>query len=123
MRVKIKESEEDKVYFESMYGIGIAKWNGYKPVSSQEIHVEIDINKILTFGEEVKLVDDFTAHISNCNGVCIIVGQIESVDEDDYVTIRIGENILCCVIEGVKEFVGKSIEIKTTFLEISNINY
>lgn len=123
MKIVIKDFKDKQVFFESEYGIGIAKWSGETPAISQELHVELGVNANLVFGVDVTLIKDSSSKISNSEGICIILGKIESVDEDDYVTVRIGKNMLCCVIEGLKEFVGRFVEIRTVFLELSNMNY
>lgn len=123
MKITIKDCNDKRVLFESEYGIGIATWNDEVLTIPQELHVELDINVSLTFGIDVNLINANIGKISYSENVCIIVGEIESIDEDDYVAIRIGENILCCVIKGLKDFVGKFIEIRTAYLELTNINY
>lgn len=90
---------------------------------SQELYVEIDINLSLVFGRDVNLINATIGKISNSENVCIIVGEIESIDEDDYVTIRIGKDLLCCIINGPKDLIGKFVEIRTSNLELTNINY
>lgn len=123
MKIIIKGYKDKQVLFESEYGIGITMWNGKMLTILLELYVELDINVSLVFGIDVSLINATIGKISNSENVCIIVGEIESIDEDDYVKIRIGKDLLCCIIDGTKDFVGKFVEIRTSNLELTNINY
>ena len=73
-----------RVEFSSEFGNAIAYWEGREPLVNSNYHVEIDIDGILSYGEEIKISREEKCLIRIREDIMInIIGLLESVDNDD----------------------------------------
>jgi hypothetical protein len=119
MRVVIKNYEasnkETKVVFSSVYGEGIALWQGANPDEGITYDVEVEIPNVLEWGKDIHETntnDLYSIKISN-KLVCF-EGKLESVSEEDgCCVVRIGESIILLETKGIPSEVGSFLRFET----------
>ena len=102
---------ENEVYFSCKYGNGIATWNGYIP-EIKEYEVEIDIEDSLLWGISIKKSNQTIPSIHIEKDFNIFIGVLESIDEDGYSVLRMGNAIVSFFAKGNSFENNISIEIK-----------
>ena len=126
MKIKIKKiiPKHSGIYiiFKTKCGEAEAYWNGNEPIINQEYYVEFDINQTLTWGIDI-LNNRSSISIRFANDLVHISGILESIDDDGYSLIRVGENIIPFMATGTPFSIGSSIELVTKSVSLSPINY
>jgi len=123
LKIRIREVMDNYILFTSEFGSGRALWNGNQPALDQEYHVEAEISETLTWLKEVMLNSISESKIVFNNGVITIAGVLESVDEDGFSVIRIGDSIIPVMINGANEYVGRHIKAIVTEITLFDQNY
>ena len=110
------------VSFTTDYGDAKAFWDGSIPIRNHEYHVEIDVNDILTWGEEiVELGDSFTIRYENEQ--IYISGIFESNDDDGYSVLRVGESIIPFMASGIPFLLNSFIMLSPESVSLSPVYY
>lgn len=119
MKITIEKIEANNiVYFASEFGKAKAKWNFGKP-EFKTYNVEIDIENCLKWGIDVKKnIKPVNSIFINGNGKIIITGIFESIDEDGYTILRIGNSIITFFTEGIVPEVGKQVELNVNLISM-----
>ena len=120
--VEEKSFNEFIIKFSCEYGSGIALWKGDRPSSNYEYYVEIEINEILGWNNEIILNDEEIAIKLN-NGDCYIAGLLESVDDDGFSVIRLGQSIITFETQGIPFPSGVYVKIKTSEVVFYKVEY
>ena len=127
MRVLINEIVCSKlniiVAFSSDFGHAIADWNGEVPKINREYQVEFDINNTLTWEKDITKRGKNTKLIQQSGGAIQIYGDIDSIDDDGYTVLRIGDSIIPFLTTGTPFPVGTSVVLSTEKITLSPIDY
>lgn len=117
MRITIEKIEANNIiYFTSEFGKAKAKWNDKKP-ECKTYDVEIDVENYLKWDIDIKSTSKpINSIFIDKNGKTVITGIFESIDEDGYTVLRIGNSIITFLTEGNIPEVGKQVEINVDFI-------
>jgi hypothetical protein len=112
------------VSFLSDFGSAVAYWEGEKPTIKGNYQVEVNISKKLVWRKDV-LFDDTNSgdsiYIRDDN--TFISGCIDSLDEDGYTILRLGDNIIPFFAIGKAFPIGTRITMAVEKLTFSPVNY
>lgn len=112
MKIEIEQIVADNtVYFSSEFGKGIATWGENEP-QCKKYEVEIDIEDNLIWGKSINKSNATIASISVNETVHTLVGVLDSIDEDGYSVLRMGNAIISFFADGKAFDIGNMIEIK-----------
>ena len=120
MEIKIIEViSEHEVVVANKYGKMNAEWIGESPKKDSIKNVEVEINDTLVWGQDIVETNDKNYKIESIDGRICLQGCLESISEDGYTVIRLGESIICVDTEGmplleIRDFVT----IKATHIEL-----
>lgn len=127
MRVQINEIIHENsyiiVFFSSDFGSAKAYWDGEEPTENSKYQVEVDINNTLVWNGDILENEDQECSIQLKNGFILISGRIDSIDEDGYTVLRIGDNIIPFIATGNPFQVGTYIKLSTVKITLSPIDY
>ncbi len=116
MKIKItdilRESEHSVlVAFHTNVGSGKAIWQGGIPQVGKDYHVEFDIPDTLTWGRDLIEANNAGFSISSSADNLLLQGQIEQVDEDGSITVRVGDALILAQANAGKKALGKHVQI------------
>ena len=127
MKVKIEkvinEGSKNTVMFSTEYGNAKATWNGELPEANKEYFVEFEITDILVWQKNVTLSEKLKNVIGMENDAFYMIGFLESVEEDGYTVVRLGESIVSLEIEGNSLQQGTFVKVKADRLLLYDMNY
>jgi hypothetical protein len=127
MRAQIEkvfyEKQDILVKFSSDFGNAVAYWSEKKPTINSNYQVEIDISGVVEWGKEALLSDNNIEAIYLKNDNVFISGSIESIDEDGYTTVRLGNSIISFLTTGIPFQVGAYITLSTKKITLSPVEY
>jgi len=114
MRVNIVKKSNNTVFFLSYLGKGCAQWEGGELMVPEQHDVEMDFERVYTWGEDVFLSNKIKETMSFYDGKNKIVSRIIDIDKD-VVTIKLCGDIIFLEIIGLDfSNVGKSIEFESS---------
>lgn len=90
-----------RVDFLTEYGISTANWDGDLPEEGKEYFIEIEIGEVLTLGKNLKVSDKGKFTIGMEGDFVTLIGCIESIEEDGYTVLRLGDSIISLEVLGV----------------------
>ncbi|ANF97188.1 hypothetical protein [Paenibacillus bovis] len=103
MRIEIEKTNivhgNCKVHFSTEYGKAVAYWNGELPEEGKAYIVEIEIEEILVLGENLEICDEYQFRIGMEKETIYLTGYLESIEEDGYAILRLGESIISLEIK------------------------
>lgn len=113
-----RDDAELKVSFSTVFGSAEAFWDGVEPRVGGKYDVELEIDRTLHWGINIDRspIEVSSIAFDDDTGI-IIVGQLESLDDDGFGVIRLGDFIITFLVDG--DMVGKNIGL---FVEISSVN-
>jgi hypothetical protein len=117
------ESEENTITFSTQYGKANAIWEEELPQVGCEYHVEIEIVDTIIWGNNGFETKDKMYTISWENEIFFITGYLESVEEDGYSVLRLGESIIPFVIDGKLPPADVYVQLQCKTVKLNNINY
>lgn len=88
------------VAYSNEYGSTSVFWNGAKPQINKEYFVEIEVPGVLNWQKDITITD------MNCkieeldNGIAYISGVLESIEDDGYTIMKIGDSIIAIETQG-----------------------
>lgn len=111
------------VEFSSDHGSAIACWNGKVPNINKEYQVEVDIDNTLTWNKDILENKDYSS-VFRRNGTSIMIsGDIDSIDDDGYTVLRIGDSIIPFLTTGTPFPVGTNVTLSTAKITLSPIDF
>ncbi|WP_432663391.1 hypothetical protein R9X47_22770 [Wukongibacter baidiensis] len=121
MEVKIIEFLNDQyVRVVTKYGELDSRWFGIVPPLGSIKHVELEIDELFEWGDNIFLSEEKEFRIESDNIICII-GKLESIDDDGYTVIRLGESIISIIIKGISQSIGEYVRLKVTDIELYDV--
>ncbi len=127
MRVQVNEiiSEDSNnfVLFSTDFGDAKAFWEGEEPVARREYQVEVDVNDTLIWHKDVLKDDNRNYSIELKNNLILISGNLESIDDDGYAVLRIGDSIVPFIAIGEPFQVDSFIKLSIKSISLSPISY
>lgn len=127
MRVQVNEiipeNSNNLVFFSTDFGDAKAFWEGEEPIANKEYQVEVDINDTLIWNKDILKGDNGNYSIQLKNSLIHISGNLDSVDDDGYAVLRIGDNIIPFIAIGEPFQVGSFIKLSTKSISLSPISY
>lgn len=120
MEIKIIEViSEHEVVVANKYGKMNAEWIGESPKKDSIKNVEVETNDTLVWGQDIVETNDKNYKIESIDGRICLQGFLESISEDGYTVIRLGESIICVDTEGMPLLeIGDFVTIKATHIEL-----
>lgn len=121
---EITKNAQDKniIKFITEYGEAYALWNGTEPQINKEYIVEFEIPDILFWKRDIISAQEKYLITMENNKFCL-VGLFESIDDDGYTVIRIGDSIISLETEGVPFELGSFVRIMTDTIELYEVDY
>lgn len=127
MKIKIKEiykeKSENSIHFSTDFGESKALWRGDKPEMNMEYYVEVDIPDILYWGRTITIAEEAKCFIGTDQEKSILIGCLESVEEDGFAVVRLGESIVALETDGKSFQVGTYVKISTEELILCEVKY
>lgn len=127
MRVHINkiilENTNIIVLFSTDFGDAKAFWEGEVPTINSEYQVEVDIIDTLVWNIDIIRAENDNYSIQMENEFIHISGKLDSVDDDGYTVLRIGDNIIPFVATGEPFHAGTFISVSSKLLSISPVSY
>lgn len=127
MKVRIKEviheNSNTVVAFSSNFGSAKAYWAGDEPTVNSEYLVEVDIDNALVWNTDILKNEGCEFSIVNKNNSILISGRLESIDEDGYTVLRIGDNLIPFIASGDPFQIGAYILLSTRTITLSPFEY
>ena len=111
------------VDFLSDYGEATAIWDGDSPTDDCEYHVEVDIEDTILWGEDVTVSASNEYSIRMLENNIVLVGILDSTEDDGYTVIRIGECIIPFIAKGIPVTVGSFVQVISETVTLTPINY
>jgi hypothetical protein len=81
------------VEFSSLFGNGIAFWHGTKPNIGDVLDVELELDEVFSWKENIYLSSDTTPKITVNDGIQIITGELIN-DADGCAVLKIGDSVI-----------------------------
>lgn len=126
MRITINETSIKKngyqVNFSTEYGNATALWNGNVPEVKKEYFAEIEIPGILCWQKDISTTDE-KCFILLENNIVHIVALLESIEDDGYTVLRLGDSIITIQTQGKHPNVGSNVKITTNNLLLYEVTY
>ncbi|MGB8451169.1 MAG: hypothetical protein WCD89_02455 [Anaerocolumna sp.] len=127
MRVIIKRiinlEQGYNVAFSSEYGNATAIWNGAEPQINKEYFVEIEVSGVLLWQKDISVTDIECKIEEMDNGVVYLSGVLESIEDDGYTVIKIGDSIVAIETQGVPPVINSCIKLVAKNIALYEVNY
>jgi len=119
----IKKTQGNSIIkFATKYGSAYGLWNGTEPQINKEYIVEVDIPAVLCWQIDIiSAQEEYFITIEN-NKFCL-TGLFESIDDDGYLVIRLGESIVSVETQGNPLDLGSFVKLSTDTLVLYEVNY
>lgn len=118
-----KKDNTFQVTFSTKFGTGIGKWRGDIPVINNEYFVEIDIPQVLTWGEEITLIESSGCKLLNSEGIVYFVGKIESIEDDGCAFVRFDDILIVLETYGNPFSINSYIKFSVKEITLCEIKY
>lgn len=126
MKVKILKISEcnskTKTMCQTDYGNVSLYWMKNNPKVNQIYDVELDTNEMLIWNKNVFLSNEKNT-LCDESSLIKIVGDLETIDTDGYLVLRIDNNIVTFMSQKVPMIEGKKIQIYVNYMEAYPIEY
>jgi len=126
MKVKIIKisvcNSKTKVMCQTDYGSVSLYWMKNNPKVNQIYDVELESNEMLIWNKNIFLSQEENA-ICDENNLIKIVGDLETIDADGYLVLRIDNNIITFMSQEVPLIEGKKVQVYVNFMEAYPIEY
>lgn len=126
MRVKVMEainqSQGLQVNFSTEYGNATALWSGNEPQISKEYFVELEVPGVLYWQKDITVSEEVCG-IALKSGMVHLVGLFESIEDDGYTVIRLGDSIISIETQGEPPETGSNVKLTTNNLLLYEVNY
>lgn len=119
MKVKIEECRnENQVLFSSEFGSANGNWCVGIPKSGNEYNVEVDLEGLVVFKENLTFSDLKECKIQMKGNKICLIGLLESVEEDGYAVLRLNDYIIPFEISGELPEEGQFVEIEINEIDL-----
>jgi hypothetical protein len=126
MRVKVMEAINQtqgcQVNFSTEYGNATALWSGNEPQINKEYFVELEVSGVLGWQKDINVSEE-KCGISLDSGTVHLVGLFESIEDDGYTVIRLGDSIISIETQGEPPDIGSNVKLTTNNLLLYEVNY
>jgi hypothetical protein len=126
MRVIINEvtsqTQGCQVNFSTEYGNATALWCGNEPEVNKEYFIEIEIPGVLYWQKDIAVTDEKCIILLE-NSIVHIVALFESIEEDGYTVLRLGDSIISIETQGEAPNIGSNVKLTTNNLVLYQIAY
>ncbi len=127
MKITINEIVKDMqgnntIKFTAEYGNAYAWWIGTEPQKNKEYTVEFEIPAVLCWKRDIISTQEEYLLKTENNKFCL-VGLFESIDDDGYAVIRLGESIVSVDTNGEPLDLGSIVKLFTDTLLLYEVNY
>ncbi len=97
-------------------------WNGNKPKINNEYFAEFEIPDVLCWQKDIVSTKDKYSIGTENNKFCLI-GLLESIEDDGYAIIRLGDSIVPIVTQGEPPALGTFVKLTTNTLLLYEVSY
>ena len=104
------------------YGNISVCWMENIPILYEIYDVVFEINEILFWDKDIIPSKEPLAMYDDDFGIKLI-GDLEEIDEDGYLVLRIGDSIITCVTKNVPKKIGLRIEVRVKCVDAYPIEY
>ncbi len=104
------------------YGNVSVYWMGNTPVENETYDVEFETDKLLVWDRDIVVTEEQLA-ICDDNHEIKIIGDLESIDEDGYMVLRIDSSIMTFMTQGIPIEEGLRIQVRLEFIEVYPVEY
>lgn len=98
------------------YGDVLVYWKGNVPVENKIYDVEFETDKLLVWGRDILFTEEQIT-ICDDDSKVKIVGDLESIDDDGYMVLRIDGSIITFMTQGIPLEEGNRIQIELEYIE------
>ncbi|NLB90144.1 MAG: hypothetical protein GX786_02840 [Clostridiales bacterium] len=117
------KNDERKVLCSTSYGNVTLSWRDETPIVNSTYYVEVDIEEILEWGKNIYPSDRKDFIFENKDNDVFLCGVFESIDDDGYGTLRLGDDIIPFISTGVPFDVKSRIEITVNKISAHTVSY
>jgi len=126
MNIKILEVEHSKnikkVKFKTSIGIGVGVWEGQLPTKGTSIDIEIDIDDIFDWGENINTTNLNESIITIDGNLFNFVAEVISYETDSCLIVKLNKSIVLLDVENAPNNIQGWIEVKTENLKLYPTN-
>jgi len=112
-----------KVTCRTEFGDIALTWMDANPSINKEYDIEFDANEILIWKNDIIMTELKEPAIYMDNNEIVIIGTLESVDDDGLMVVRMGDYILTFETQGEAYHNGTMIKIKVQSMEAYPFSY
>lgn len=121
MKVQIMKILNDEPKFSVLcktdYGDVSVHWIGNAPIENEIYDVEFETDKLLLWNRDIFVTEE-PLTICDDNNRIKIIGDLESIDEDGYMVLRIDGSIITFMTHGIPIEKGIRIQVELEFIEV-----
>ena len=110
------------VHGSTCFGDIIVIWKGDKPDIGKAYYVELDIDGVYVWGQDIALSKENISITSNEESTSLS-GIFESIDDGEYSVLRMGDYIVPFLTEGNSFEIGSEININAKLISAYPIDY
>lgn len=107
----------------SEFGDVLLTWKDSMPEINKEYDVEFDTDEILTWDDDISLTEEREPLIYMEKDAMVIIGTLESVDDDGFMVVRMENYILTFETQGKALHNGTKIRIKVPSMKAYPFSY
>ena len=126
MRIIIKEIVDQTqgytINFATEYGNASALWRGNQPKIHHEYIVEFEIPDVLCWQKDIVSTEEKYSIGTENNKFCL-TGLLESIEDDGYAIIRIGDDIVPIETQGEPPALDTFVKLTTNTLFLYEVSY
>ena len=104
------------------YGEVSVYWMGNIPVENETYDVEFETDKLLVWGRDIVVTEEQLA-ICDDNHEIKIIGDLDSIDEDGYMVLKIDSSIMTFMTQDIPVVEGHRIQVRLDFIEVYPVEY
>jgi hypothetical protein len=118
----INQSQGLQVNFSTEYGNATALWSGNEPQISKEYFVELEVPGVLYWQKDITVSEEECGFALK-SGMVHLIGLFESIEDDGYTVIRLGDSIISIETQGEPPETGSKVKLTTNNLLLYEVNY
>jgi hypothetical protein len=118
----VKKAHGNIINFSTEYGNASALWKGTEPQINKEYFVEFEIPDVLYWRKDIISAEE-NCLIATENDKLYLVGFFESIDDDGYTVIKLGDSIVSVETQGEPLALGSFVMLSTNNLLLYEVNY
>lgn len=103
MKIKVTDIFSDKdtvrVKFNSPFGNATALWSGTKLKTDEILDVELELNELFSWGQNIISSSVKTPEITSANGVHKIIGELIQDTDQSCSILKIGDSVILIEID------------------------